>query len=154
KLKRRLDICSTMLSVCRAQQDAEGVSFWSDMLLCIDDLGIQGTSEEENDDNAAPRVRFVKDIDFRHPQFQDLFAFVDGTRDREKLVFTKPGRYRLPRHYTENRSVRVPPPELPSSYFRPEYLSRLEQDGNYKFSPQSIPIPQYDTSLLNPKLLF
>ncbi|KAJ3717722.1 hypothetical protein C8R42DRAFT_537817, partial [Lentinula raphanica] len=113
---------SVMIRVCREQQDANGISIWSDIMLAISELGIEGTSEEENDDNATPRVRFVKDIDFRHSRFQEVLAFVDGTREREKFVFRNPGRKRLPRQYTGNYTVRMPPSNLPQSFFRPEYV--------------------------------
>ncbi|KAJ3756477.1 hypothetical protein EV360DRAFT_19215, partial [Lentinula raphanica] len=112
-------ICSIMIRICREQHDANVLSFWSDIMLAISDLGIEGTSEEENNDDTA---RFVKDIDFRHSRFRKVLAFVDGTREQEKFVFRRLGRKRLPRWYTGEYTICMPPPNLPCSFFRPEYL--------------------------------
>ncbi|KAJ3737974.1 hypothetical protein EV360DRAFT_58551, partial [Lentinula raphanica] len=144
KLDRRLNICTVMIGVCRQRQDNAGVSLWTDLMLCIDDLGMEGTSEEENDDDTVPRFRIVRDIDFRHSSFRNLFEFVDGTRDREKHVFAVSGRKRLPRSHAVDCSICAPPSKLPRSFFRPEYLSQLEKDGVYNFAQENRQIPQYD----------
>ncbi|KAJ3748276.1 hypothetical protein EV360DRAFT_76235 [Lentinula raphanica] len=93
KLKRWLNLCSVMIRVCREQQDAHGVSVWSDiMLFRISEHCVEETSEEEDDNNATPpHARLVKYIVLGHPKSRGKPGVDNGMQDREKFEFRNSG---------------------------------------------------------------
>jgi hypothetical protein len=114
-----------MIEACEQKGDKQGLKFWRDILVALDILTIDGMSDEEDGIDMDEQVRYVKDLDFRHPDFRTLFKKVDKTRTTETTIFTKTGRKSLRRVYVPQTTSRSPPSELPSSFYRPKYLELM-----------------------------
>lgn len=116
-----------MVEVCEEKGDAQGAQFWRDVLEAIVVLTVGGMSDEEDGTDGNERVRLVKDMDYRHPDFGELFKHVDNVRIKNTSIFRNVGRKRIRRVYVSEMTSRPPPPNIPSSYYRPEYLDSMTQ---------------------------
>ncbi|KAJ3781481.1 hypothetical protein GGU11DRAFT_749141 [Lentinula aff. detonsa] len=135
KFERRQAIASVMIEVHEKKGDVQGLQFWREVLEAVDILTIGGMSDEEEVTEENERVRLVKDLDFRHPDFHELFRRVDNVRTRNPSIFRNIGRKRMRRVYVPEMTSRQPPPNMPSSYYRQEYLDSMNQGEvpNVKF---------------------
>lgn len=114
-----------MIEACEQKGDDQGLKFWRDVLSAVDILTVDGMSDEEDGIDGDEQVRYVKDLDFRHPDFRTLLKKVDKTRTTETTIFTRIGRKSLRRVYVSQTTSRSPPSGLPSSFYRPEYLELI-----------------------------
>ncbi|THU96440.1 hypothetical protein K435DRAFT_620104, partial [Dendrothele bispora CBS 962.96] len=126
KFSTRLQICATMTDHLRGTGDEEGLRFWAAALTTIDRLTIDGMSEDETVELDGEKVMVVKDLAFRHPNFNRLFEHIDATRPGMKSLFNQGGRKRIRRVLSKQLMERKPPPGLPSSFYRPEYLNSMK----------------------------
>ncbi|KAE9385235.1 hypothetical protein BT96DRAFT_840966 [Gymnopus androsaceus JB14] len=130
KYQRRLKIAGAMLDVSRTNDDQSGIEFWSFVLRAVTGLTSDGMSDEENGDGDGDETaRRVLDIDFRHPDFRELFKKVDNVRKSHPRIFNQAGAKYKRRLHVDTMSQRQPPPHLPKSFYRPEYLSKIS-NGN------------------------
>ncbi|KAJ3779025.1 hypothetical protein FB446DRAFT_631059, partial [Lentinula raphanica] len=123
KMKRRIQICQTMVQHGRQESDST-TAFWHDMLHALDDLDVAGMSDEEEAvDEAGNRVLMVHSPDWRHPKFERLFDQVDSTPSSMTTLFPPVGRPRINRVRSPETIQRAPPQRLPISYFRDTYYA-------------------------------
>ncbi|KAE9384184.1 hypothetical protein BT96DRAFT_801948, partial [Gymnopus androsaceus JB14] len=127
KFERRQAIASVMIEVHEKKGDMQGFQFWREVLESIDILTIGGMSDDEEGTEENETVRLVKDLDFRHPDFRNLFRKVDNVRTRNPSIFRNSGRKRMRRVYVPEMTSHQPPPNMPSSYYRQEYLDSMKQ---------------------------
>ncbi|KAJ3970635.1 hypothetical protein EV361DRAFT_801685, partial [Lentinula raphanica] len=123
KFERRISIATIMAETSQDRGDAQRATFWSDVILSLNLLTVDGMSDEEDSvDSGNQSIRIVKDLDFRHPDFRLLFQRVDQTRTAEPMIFGKAGRKRTGRRYSSQVIEHADPPCLPRSFYRPQYL--------------------------------
>lgn len=127
KFARRQAIASVMIEVCDEKGNVQGTQFWRDVLEAIDILTAGGMSDEEDGADGNESVKLVKDMDYRHPDFRKLFKEVDNVRTKNPSIFRNAGRKRMRRVYVSETTSRPPPPNVPSSYYRQEYLDSMKQ---------------------------
>ncbi|THU92393.1 hypothetical protein K435DRAFT_862495 [Dendrothele bispora CBS 962.96] len=128
KFTRRQQICTIMVEAALEEGDEGKAKLWADVLQCMQVLTADGMSEEENGEEDGELVRYVYELDFRHPEFQSLFNFVDRMRESQKTVFNTTGRKRFRKvQRIDICPARKPPADLPPSYYKPEYLQLMRQ---------------------------
>ena len=120
-----------MVRVSFERGDSNAVAVWKYIFKLLDRIGHNGMSDEEDDemllqgDDGKLRKTLVKKIlrsIWRHPYFQDLFAFIDKLPEVESLIFRLSGVRRIPRIRVDQVSKREAPPGLPRSFYWDEYL--------------------------------
>lgn len=116
-----------MIEVCEEKGDIQRAQFWRDVLEAIEVLTVGGMSDEEDGVEGNESVRLVKDVDYRHPDFRKLFRKVDDVRTKNTSIFKNVGRKRMRRVYVPEMTSRPPPPNMPPSYYRQEYLDSMKQ---------------------------
>ncbi|THU94036.1 hypothetical protein K435DRAFT_669156, partial [Dendrothele bispora CBS 962.96] len=126
KLKRRMQICSIMMEKNEARNDEKELLFWAGMLVATEKLGKEGMSSEDEGFSGQEKVKLVKDLDFRHPEFRVLFEFLDKLRPSNPF-FNQAGRKAIPRVLCDTISKREPPSNLPPAFYRPEYLEKMNK---------------------------
>ncbi|KAJ3716693.1 hypothetical protein C8R42DRAFT_725129 [Lentinula raphanica] len=120
KLRRRLKICDIMAK--HNQDDAHAVAFWNNMLEALSHLDVAGMSDDEDSVDAdGHRVLKVLSPQWRHPKFEQFFDQVDRMPATQAKLFPGIGRPRIPRMRGEETVQRIPPPSLPTAYFRDGY---------------------------------
>ncbi|KAK7434700.1 hypothetical protein VKT23_020064 [Stygiomarasmius scandens] len=137
KFDRRQQTCSAMMDFAHKQGDVKDLAFWASLLTCTEVLTVNGMSDEEDGIDAGEVIKLVSELDFRHPDFHPIFSLIDSTRESEDEIFTSVGRKRMRRIYTGvTNSDRIPPENLPPSYYRPEYLQHmlLSHDSSVKLA--------------------
>ncbi|KAH7873337.1 uncharacterized protein C8R40DRAFT_1008990, partial [Lentinula edodes] len=125
--QRRMQISSVMSDIARRTDDNEEYNCWSDILYSLDVLGVAGTSDTEEVFDTQGQQGIIKyEPGFRHPQFNVLFDTVDKVPQVATHLFRQIGRKRLPRIRGIVPVTRNPPENLPSSYYRIEYLETMK----------------------------
>ncbi|KAK7443829.1 hypothetical protein VKT23_015610 [Stygiomarasmius scandens] len=127
KFSTRQRICASMTQHLRETETEQGLRFWTDMLLAVDLLSIDGMSDEETVDANEETVKVVKDLHFRHSDLRPFLAYVDATPRRMKRVFNQSGRKPFRKIISDVLTERPPPPNLPSSFYRPQYLESMKK---------------------------
>ncbi|THV01479.1 hypothetical protein K435DRAFT_655203, partial [Dendrothele bispora CBS 962.96] len=127
KFQSRREIASTMVEHSQDNGDEEGLSFWKATLDAISMLKSDGMSDEDSDHEGQEKVKVVRDLKFRHTDFKALFQHVDSTPRVMKRLFNQSGKKRLRRVFSSEISDRSPPPNLPSTFYRPEYLDLMKK---------------------------
>ncbi|KAJ3718761.1 hypothetical protein C8R42DRAFT_585059 [Lentinula raphanica] len=126
--ERRVQIATVMITVMESLNNEAEYMCWSEILYSLDQLGVAGTSDsEEILDTQGQQGVAVYEPNFRHAWFRTLFHEVDRVPQTASSLFSKVGRKRLPRISGTERVERAPPANLPSSYYRSEYLERMRQ---------------------------
>ena len=138
-----------MLQVSVQRNDPDAVAVWKYVWSLIDKLGHNGMSDEEDDEMVLQQpdgtmrlthVRKILKLIWRHPYFSELFKFLDKLPGVEDLVFRLCGKQRIERVRVEQESDREPPPNLPKSFYRPNYLEQIPsyRIRDYKLSTERI----------------
>ncbi|KAK7438098.1 hypothetical protein VKT23_018264 [Stygiomarasmius scandens] len=127
KFTTRQQICSIMLGHSQKIDKAEDVDFWTATLDAVNLLQADGMSDEETVHEGEEQVKVVKRVAFRHPDFTSLFCHVDSTPKGMKSLFDQRGRKPLRRVLSSESSQRLPPPDLPSTFYQPEYLDLMNK---------------------------
>ncbi|THU76150.1 hypothetical protein K435DRAFT_617596, partial [Dendrothele bispora CBS 962.96] len=128
KFVRRQELCSVMMNVAIQEGDTERLQFWTEVLQCTQILTADGMSDEEDGEKDGEPVRYVHELDFRHPDLQILFGYLDNIRETENMIFNTVGRKRLCRiHSGLVQSECAPPVDLPPAYYKPSYLQLMTQ---------------------------
>ncbi|THV00405.1 hypothetical protein K435DRAFT_657286, partial [Dendrothele bispora CBS 962.96] len=142
-------IASIMSEHSRKIDDRKGFGFWNTTLNTVNILQADGMSDEETDYEAEEQVKVVKQMVFRHPDLTSLFRHVDSTPRTMKSLFDQGGRKRSRRILSDKPSQRLPPPNLPSTFYQPEYLDLMRKGLVPWVAIQensTIPIPKEDLS--------
>lgn len=134
KFKRRSQICTIMIQHSRCMGDESALEFWMSTLQSLQYLQTDGMSDEETEDRGGEKVRLVKDLHFRHPAFTDLWQYVDDLPRSMHSLFAQSGVKRLCRVFSHELTNRLPPKNLPCTFYRPEYLG-LMKSGGVPYSP-------------------
>ncbi|KAE9383036.1 hypothetical protein BT96DRAFT_844686, partial [Gymnopus androsaceus JB14] len=155
KCKRRQQIASIMLDLAHRNHNTAGIELWSFVLKAVTALKSDGMSDEESDDgngSDGPN-RKVLDIDFRHPDFQELLQKVDCVPKMAPQIFNRSGRKYMRRVHVEVIEQRVPPPDLPVSFYRAEYLAKIKRG---EVLPVTFGVDEYPVSryFILPKAIF
>ncbi|KAJ3766488.1 hypothetical protein FB446DRAFT_653726, partial [Lentinula raphanica] len=125
---RRIQIASVMITVMQSLNNEAEYLCWSEILYSLDQLGVAGTSDSEDIlDTRGRQGVVVYEPKFRHAWFRTLFHEVDNVPPKLSHLFSKVGRKRLPRVCGNEQVERAPPENLPSSYYRPEYLEKMKK---------------------------
>ncbi|KAK7448102.1 hypothetical protein VKT23_013860 [Stygiomarasmius scandens] len=127
KFSTRQKVCAIMTQHLRSIGKEQDLRFWTDMLLALDLLTIDGMSDEETDEQDEQTVKVVKDLQFRHSDFRPLLAYVDTAPRRMKKLFVQSGRKPFRRVFSDLISEQTPPPNLPSAFYRPQYLELMKE---------------------------
>ncbi|KAJ3834889.1 hypothetical protein F5878DRAFT_629415 [Lentinula raphanica] len=149
--ERRTKIATLMITVMQDLADEVEYRRWSEILQSLDRLGVAGTSDSEDImDTQGQQGVIVYEPNFRHAWFRTLFHEVDRTPQAAPYLFSKFGRKRLPRISGTERVERAPPANLPSSYYRPEYLEKMRKGLTPTIAPtvmdQPLPsLPNYES---------
>ncbi|KAJ3717006.1 hypothetical protein C8R42DRAFT_644923 [Lentinula raphanica] len=69
-MTRRQTIATIEQQDCKDKGDIEGSDCWDFILYAVTVLGIDGMSDEEDDEENGEKVKSVLDVDFRRPEFQ------------------------------------------------------------------------------------
>ncbi|KAK7434692.1 hypothetical protein VKT23_020056 [Stygiomarasmius scandens] len=147
KFTTRQQICSIMRDHAQKIGKVQDVDFWTATLTAVNLLQDDGMSDEEAVYEDEEQVKVVKRVAFRHDDFTSLFRHVDATPREMKSLFNQGGRKPFRRVFSSESSQRSPPPNLPSTFFRPEYLDLMKKglvswvavQGN-----STLPIPKVD----------
>ncbi|KAJ3722373.1 hypothetical protein C8R42DRAFT_579871 [Lentinula raphanica] len=148
--ERRLQIATAMITTMENLDNEEEYLRWSEILYSLDQLGVAGTSDsEEVLDTQGRQGVVVYEPNFRHAWFRTLFHEVDRVPQTASYLFRKVGRKRLPRICGNERVERAPPANLPSSYYRPEYLEKMKKGFTPTVSPTNTdrPLPRSVNSI-------
>ncbi|KAK7434491.1 hypothetical protein VKT23_016641 [Stygiomarasmius scandens] len=105
----------------------EDLDFWTAALTAVNLLQADGMSDEETVYEGEEQVKVIKRMAFRHPDFTSLFCHVDSTPREMKSLFDQRGRKPLRRVFSSETSQRLPPPNLPSTFYQPEYLDLMNK---------------------------
>ena len=122
-----MEIAARMQRKCREDSDEEGEGRWAFILRSIDALSPAGMSDEEPGFDREEKVKYVHNIEFRHPGFRTIFHDVDATPENEPLVFSKRGAKRVRRIFTGQVAKRRPPPGLAPQLLPPSYRKLMER---------------------------
>lgn len=131
-----------MIQHSRHIGDESALTFWMAALRSLQHLQTDGMSDEETEDRGDEKVRLVKDLHFRNSGFTDLWQYVDDLPTSMKSLFAQSGVKRLRRVFSHELTNRLPPKNLPRTFYRPEYLE-LMKSGKVPYTPTGgdIPIP-------------
>ncbi|KAJ3749307.1 hypothetical protein DFH05DRAFT_1520921 [Lentinula detonsa] len=77
KMTRRQTIATIEQQDCKDNGDIEGYECWGFILYAVTVFGIDGMSDEEDDEENGEKVKSVLDVGFRRPEFRTLFRSVD-----------------------------------------------------------------------------
>ncbi|KAK7459474.1 hypothetical protein VKT23_009457 [Stygiomarasmius scandens] len=149
KFITRQQISSTMRAHFEKAGDDKELGFWTATLTVINNLQADGMSDEETGYEGEEQIKVVKKLPFRHPDLASLLQHVDSTPKMMKKLFDQGGRKRVRRVFSNETSQRSPPPNLPSTFYRQEYLALMRKGlvpwVSIQESP-AIPIPEVNIS--------
>ncbi|KAJ3754124.1 hypothetical protein EV360DRAFT_52219, partial [Lentinula raphanica] len=143
--ERRIQITTVMITVMESLNNEAEYRCWSEILYSLDQLGVAGTSDSEDVlDTQGQQGVVVYEPKFRHAWFRTLFHEVDSVPQTASHLFSKVGRRRLPRVCGNEQVERAPPVNLPSSYYRPEYLEKMQKGLTPTFASTDVarPLPR------------
>ena len=156
KKNLRSKIATVMLLVSRNRRDNAAEEFWSYVLVVVDTLGHNGMSDEEEDDEEMEDARggsriLVRKIkilksSWRHEYFEELFHYVDMTRLFEQHIFRAHGGKSVERERVDQVSERLPPKNIPRSFFREGYFDgKMDVEVDLlRLSPRDIPLRSFN----------
>ncbi|KAJ3818304.1 hypothetical protein F5880DRAFT_1491605, partial [Lentinula raphanica] len=147
--ERRVQIATVMITVTESLNNEAEYMCWSEILYSLDQLGVAGTSDSEDIlDTQGQQGVVVYEPNFRNPWFRKLFHEVDSVPQTASALFTKVGRKRLSRICGNERVECAPPANLPSSYYRSDYLEKMKNGLTPTVAPTSDgrPLPRYVNS--------
>ncbi|KAK7448413.1 hypothetical protein VKT23_013677 [Stygiomarasmius scandens] len=127
KFMNRQQISSIMARHSESIGNDEALSFWTAALSVVNLLQADGMSDEETAYEGEEQVKVVKQPAFRHPGLASLFRHVDSAPKEMKSLFDQGGRKRLRRVFSSEISQRRPPPNLPITFYRSEYLDLMRK---------------------------
>ncbi|KAK7452215.1 hypothetical protein VKT23_012320 [Stygiomarasmius scandens] len=127
KFSTHQKVCAVMTQHLQSIGKEQDLRFWTDMLLALDLLTVDGMSDEETDDQDEQTVKVVKELRFRHSDFRPLLAYVDAVPRRMKKLFNQSGRKPFRRVVSDLVAERTPPPNLPSTFYQPRYLELMKK---------------------------
>lgn len=147
----RASVATIMIQVMRERDDHVGLEMWQYVLKCLHKLQHDGMSDEESGEDEVSmggervrvRLRKVLILVWRHPEFKQLFALVDKTREAEASIFSQQGRPKLVQIRVDKYSTgpRTPPKHLPKSFFKPEWLA---ETGKFPFKIDALKLSNKD----------
>lgn len=135
-----------MIQHSRSTGNEPGIAFWTATLKSLQSLQVNGMSDEETESQGEEKVRVVKSLNFRNRAFDNLWRYVDEVPTTMKDLFEQNGAKRLRRVFSIEVTERLPPRDLPRTFFWPEYLERMKS-GEVPYVPVaagedvSIPVP-------------
>ncbi|KAJ3744513.1 hypothetical protein F5050DRAFT_1561488 [Lentinula boryana] len=150
-----------MVKICRERGDQEGVVFWSHALNVTEIIGDAGQSEEEDASidveiegvMMKQNVKKVSRLYWREPGIETMYISVDSAPGVEEGLFQRAGAPRIQRIRTDKIDHRLPPPNLPRSVFREEYLTALMPYELDELKLADYTIEVYDFKGYNPNTL-
>ncbi|KAF5334713.1 hypothetical protein D9758_017352 [Tetrapyrgos nigripes] len=112
KLHVRASIATIMIQIMHERKDEDAERAWRYVLLCIEKLGYDGMSDEEDgellyESGQRIKARRVKKLQWRRPYFRGLLEKVDKTWQAEFSIFSQQGRSPLPRLRVDDRSPNI-----------------------------------------------
>ncbi|KAK7032093.1 hypothetical protein VNI00_013463 [Paramarasmius palmivorus] len=116
-------------------EDLVELEFWTYIFSVIEQLGHDGMSDEEGEDEEVmggglPNTRHTRKVlvlPWRHPSLQKLVQFVDEIPREEPLLFKQVGKHpAYLRERVDKQSLRKSIPKgLHDSFFHPDYVVKL-----------------------------
>lgn len=156
----RSEIATLMRETCRKRGDQAGVAFWSHALNLTEVIGDAGQSDEEDATISVEiegvtmnqNVKNVSRLYWREPGIEECYKIVDSAPGVEAAIFHRAGAPRMQRIRTDKLSHRAPPPGLPRSVFREEFLSALMPYELAELKLADYTIEMYDFKDYNPNV--
>ncbi|KAJ3866968.1 hypothetical protein EV359DRAFT_35495 [Lentinula novae-zelandiae] len=149
-----------MRETCQERGDQAGVVLWSHALNLTEVIGDAGQSDEEDATinveiegvTMKQNVKNVSRLYWREPGIKECYKIVDSAPGVEAAIFHRAGTPRMQRIRTYKLSHRAPPPSLPRSVFREEFLSTLMPYEVAELKLADYTIEMYDFKDYNPNV--